>query len=125
MRPRLGIGRVALLGGLLLTAASPAAAMSIEPVPEKPGICDGLYAGKSITPNELAIVLDKHRRWVAMEPNGQQANLCGAALFQANLQEAGLFQANLQKADLAGANLQKAFLPGANLHSHSAPRRLR
>ena len=114
MRLRLGMGLVALQVGLLFTAV---AGEQVQ--------CDGPYKDKQVAPEELAVVLEKHRRWRERDPNGQQANLCGADLMEANLQkadlmeanlqEAGLARANLQEADLIGANLEKAGLPGANL----------
>jgi len=119
MRPWLVMGPVVLLVGLLFIEAIPASAMSItpEPVPEKPGACNGVYKGKRVAPDELASVLDKHRRWGEQEPNGQQANLCGVLLQEANLQQALLYRANLQGAVLYRANLQGTVLYETNLQA--------
>ncbi len=83
-------------------------------VPESPPLLE-------MSPNELANILEAHRKWVESEgKEGERAdlskaNLQKAILRGANLQGAILLLANLQKAILRGANLQKAFLGGANL----------
>lgn len=48
----------------------------------------------------LADILDKHKKWLANDPEGERADLRGA-----NLSEADLSGANLSGADLRGANL--------------------
>lgn len=53
---------------------------------------------KTITKEELAEILRKHKMWLANEPNGERANLYGA----------DLSGANLYGADLSGANLSGA-----------------
>ena len=73
-----------------------------------------------MTNDELKAILEKHRRWLDDEPNGEQANLedanlRGANLRGANLRDANLRGANLRGADLRGANLRGADLRGANL----------
>jgi len=76
---------------------------------------------REVSPEELAKILEAHRKWVESEgKEGERAdlsgaNLSGAYLFRANLQWAPLREANLQGAELWGANLQGANLRGANL----------
>jgi len=66
---------------------------------------------REVSPEELAKILEAHRKWVESEgKEGERANL-----YRANLQEANLYRANLQKADLYRANLQGADLREANL----------
>jgi hypothetical protein len=98
---------------------------------------------RSITDEELNVILKKHKEW--FEPEGhrgvradlssadlggvnlsnaylRRANLRGANLMCANLKGANLYNANLRSAnlmcaDLKGANLYNANLRGANLHN--------
>jgi len=76
---------------------------------------------RDVSPDELAKILEAHRKWVESEgKEGEmaylsRANLQGAALRLANLQEAFLTEANLQGANLSLANLQGANLSLANL----------
>ena len=65
---------------------------------------------RTITNDELAEILNKHKMWLNGEVSGVRADLSGADLGGANL-----YLANLHKADLYGANLHKADLYGANL----------
>ncbi len=66
---------------------------------------------REVSPEELAKILEAHRKWVESEgKEGERANL-----YRANLQRADLREANLQRADLSNANLEEAFLGGANL----------
>ena len=55
-----------------------------------------------MTKDEIAIVLEKHVKWLRGEPSGERANLDGA-----NLTRADLYEANLTRADLYEANLAK------------------
>ncbi len=60
---------------------------------------------------ELAQILEAHRKWVeSKEKEGKRADLR-----RANLQGAKLYGANLQEADLSRANLQGAILFDARL----------
>ncbi len=76
---------------------------------------------REVSPEELAKILEAHRKWVESEgkegerANLYRANLQGANLYRANLQGADLREANLQGADLREANLQRADLREANL----------
>ena len=56
---------------------------------------------REVSPEELAKILEAHRKWVESEgKEGERANL---------------YRANLQGADLREANLQRAYLYWANL----------
>ena len=68
-----------------------------------------------MTKEQLNKVLEKHKKWLNDEPDGERASLRGADLRGANLQGASLRGADLRGADLRRADLQKADLWGANL----------
>ena len=78
-----------------------------------------------MTQEQLATILEKHRKWLNDEDGGEcadlfrmdltGANLRGADLRGANLRGANLRSADLQSADLQGANLRSADLQGANI----------
>ena len=70
---------------------------------------------KKITREELEVFLRKHKLWLADDPNGERADLCGADLRGANLWGADLRGADLWGADLRGADLRGADLRGADL----------
>ena len=70
--------------------------------------------------NELKTILEKHRKWVNNEPDGERAHLewahlRGAHLERAYLEGAHLERAHLERAHLEGAHLEGAHLEGANL----------
>jgi hypothetical protein len=67
------------------------------------------------TPEQLANILDLHRKWLRGEAGGSRANLTEANLSGANLTEANLSGANLTEANLSGANLTRAYLREADL----------
>lgn len=62
-----------------------------------------------MTKEQLNEVLEKHKKWLNDEPDGERADLWVADLRGADLRGAGL-----RGADLWGANLQGANLQGAN-----------
>ena len=69
-----------------------------------------------MTKEELALILDKHKKWLNDYPDGKRANLSaadlsGADLSGANLRGADLSNANLSGADLSNANLDFSCLP--------------
>lgn len=73
-----------------------------------------------MTQSELNEILEKHRKWVNGEDDGERADLRGADLRRADLSgadlsEANLIGADLSKADLSGANLSEANLSWADL----------
>ncbi len=60
-----------------------------------------------MTQSELNEILEKHRKWLNDEEDGEKANLRGANLRQANLSVADLSGADLRGADLRGADLSE------------------
>jgi uncharacterized protein YjbI with pentapeptide repeats len=68
-----------------------------------------------MTYDELDLVLDLHRQWLAGQ-DGERANLHDADLSGADLRGADLRLAYLNHADLSGADLRCAYLLGADLH---------
>ena len=69
-----------------------------------------------MTPEELAVILESHKRWLSDKDDGQWADLQEADLRGANLQGA-----DLRGANLLGANLQGADLQGADLDFSALP----
>ena len=70
-----------------------------------------------MTKEELALILDKHKKWLNDDPDGKRANLSGADLRGANLIDANMRGANMRGANLSGANLSGADLSDADLSS--------
>ena len=75
---------------------------------------------RTISYQELQIILEKHKRWLNGEYGGERANLRGADLrlsdlSGAYLNGAYLNGANLRESDLSGADLSGADLRVANL----------
>ena len=70
---------------------------------------------RTITNDELAEILNKHKMWLNGEVGGIRADLSGANLYEANLYEADLYGADLSGANLSWANLRWADLSGADL----------
>ena len=68
-----------------------------------------------VTKEQLAEILEKHKKWLNDEEGGERANLSGADLSRADLSGADLSYANLSGANLSGANLSSANLRDANL----------
>lgn len=73
-----------------------------------------------MTQEELNEILEKHKKWLNDEDDGERANLRGAYLrgddlSSANLRGADLRYANLRRADLRGADLRGANLTGTEL----------
>ena len=67
------------------------------------------------TPEQVAVILASHRKWLWGETGGTRADLTGADLTGADLTRANLTGANLTGANLTGANLTGADLTRANL----------
>lgn len=67
-----------------------------------------------MTKEQLNGVLEKHKKWLNHEPDGERANFQGKFLEGVNFQRAKLQQANFRGADLRGANFFKADLREAN-----------
>ena len=68
-----------------------------------------------ISKEELAKILELHKKWLNGEEGGERANLSGADLRWANLSGANLRWADLSGADLSDANLSMAYLSSADL----------
>ena len=66
---------------------------------------------KTMTQEELNVILEKHQKWLQGEPGGERADLQRANLQWVDLQEANLQWANLQGAKLRGANLDYSCWP--------------
>lgn len=66
-----------------------------------------------MTQEELAKILELHKKWLNDEEGGERANLSGADLRWADLSRANLRWADLSGANLSGANLSSADLSGA------------
>ena len=64
---------------------------------------------------ELALIINEHKKWLLDGTTGRQADLSGADLTGANLGGADLRGANLGGAVLWGADLSGADLSGANM----------
>ena len=64
---------------------------------------------------EFQLILEKHNKWLASEPDGERADLSNADLRYANLSNADLRYANLRYANLRYANLSNADLRYAGL----------
>ena len=74
------------------------------------------------TNEKLKEIIEKHKKWLDNEKDGEKANLQGADLRSANLQDANLqgtdlWIAYLQRTDLRSANLRSANLRGVDLWS--------
>ena len=64
---------------------------------------------------ELNEILEKHKKWLNGDQNGERANLSNADLRRANLIGTDLIGANLIGTDLSNADLSNVNLSGANL----------
>ena len=60
---------------------------------------------------ELKAILDRHKKWLRNEENGERADLS-----EADLRRAKLCRANLRRADLRGVNFSEADLRRASLN---------
>ena len=75
---------------------------------------------RTISKDELAEILNKHKMWLNGEVSGVRADLYGtdlrwADLCRTDLRGANLYEADLRWANLSGANLSEADLSWANL----------
>ena len=70
---------------------------------------------RTITNDELAEILNKHKMWLNGEVSGVRADLSRADLSGADLNLASLHKADLYGANLRGANLHLADFSGADL----------
>jgi len=70
---------------------------------------------RTLTKEELNVILKLHKKWFNVEENGERADLRNANLIGADLRGASLVGADLVDADLRGADLRGADLRGADL----------
>lgn len=63
------------------------------------------------TNEKLKEIIEKHKKWLNYEKDGEKANLQGVDLRSADLQGANLRSANLRNANLQGADLDFSCLP--------------
>lgn len=71
---------------------------------------------RTISYQELQIILEKHKRWLNGEYGGERADLRGA-----DLRGAYLSEADLSEADLGGANLRRANMIKSDLDFSCLP----
>lgn len=64
---------------------------------------------------ELDLILEKHKKWLNDENDGERANLRNVDLRYAGLQDANLRGADLRNVDLRNVDLRYANLQGADL----------
>lgn len=70
---------------------------------------------RTVSKNELAEILNKHKMWLSGEAGGIMADLYGTNLSGANLRRADLSVADLRWADLCETDLRRDDLRGADL----------
>jgi len=68
-----------------------------------------------LTKNQLAVILERHGKWLRNEEGGERADLSYSDLRHADLHHANLSFANLRSANLRSADLRSADLSYANL----------
>ena len=61
---------------------------------------------RKVSQEELAKILEKHKKWLDDDPDGERADLSDA-----NLSDANLSDANLSRANLSDANIDYSSLP--------------
>ena len=66
---------------------------------------------------EFQLILEKHKKWLASEPDGERADLRNADLSNADLSNADLRNADLRNAYLSNADLRNADLSNADLRN--------
>ena len=73
---------------------------------------------KTITNTELEAILDKHKKWLNGDADGERAILSGFDLRGLDLSELDLFECDLRGSDISGCNMYNACLPlwGGGLH---------
>ena len=76
---------------------------------------------RKVSQEELAEILEKHKKWLDDDPDGERADLSDANLSWANLSDANLSRANLLWANLSDADLSRANLSRAEIDYSSLP----
>jgi Pentapeptide repeats (8 copies) len=117
MRPRAEVFIAVLLVGWLVAAITVAEERegAIKP-------CEGPYANRRPTPEDLKTALRNHQAWLESgrkRDDERRANFCQAHLDGADLQEEDLRETILEKASLNGVKLQRTNLADANLQEAS------
>ena len=70
---------------------------------------------EKLTSNNLKEILDKHKKWMEDEPDGECADLTGADLCDVDFHYVDLYRANLRHTHLCGADLSSSTLRYADL----------
>ncbi|MCD4811997.1 pentapeptide repeat-containing protein [bacterium] len=93
-------------------------------------ICGGNFVDRKPSHEELKIILQQHKKWLAAYDqrwdaeealsDDRRANLCGADLSKSDLRGADLRYANLSFANLTAAKMSQAILSNANLSGITA-----
>ena len=78
-------------------------------------IDDGEWTWNMAMFAEFQLILEKHKKWLASDPDGERADLSSADLRNADLRYAVLRYADLSNADLSSADLRYAVLRYADL----------
>lgn len=76
---------------------------------------------RKVSQEELAKILEKHKKWLDGDPDGERADLSWANLSDADLSDANLSDADLLRANLSRANLSRADLSLADIDYSSLP----
>ena len=122
MKKRWGWGTV-FMGFLLVgsVVTSGVHGKHLEPSVAKEGAppdCHGEFQGEKVSTEALQQILNAHARWLDNhnDPQGKQANLCGADLGGVDFREENLNGGNFQGANLARADFTAAKLVHVNFH---------
>ena len=70
---------------------------------------------RKVSQEELAKILEKHKKWLDDDPDGERADLSDADLSDADLSDANLSRADLSLADLSVADLSWAEIDYSSL----------
>jgi len=113
---------VLFFGSSTLAISATQGRESLPILSDFPFQCNGPFKGKKLSKEIIFKVVGAHKKWLinSKDPEGHQANLCGANLVQGNFQGMNLTSAVFKMAMLAGAKfsgatLNKAQFQGANL----------
>ena len=95
-----------------LAASATRGGKSLPILSDFPFPCNGPYKGKKLSKEIIVKVRKAHEKWLvnSKNPEGHQANLCGALIARGNFQGADLTSAIFKMAMLAGANFSGATL---------------
>ena len=68
-----------------------------------------------MTKEELALILDKHKKWLNDDPDGERADLSDADMRGADMRGADMRGADMRGANMRGANMRGADMRGADM----------